>query len=241
MKTSPEEDLAQHIAAFDWPSVEAQLDAHGCATLRAVLNGQQAAELAASYAEERLFRSTIVMARHGFGLGEYRYFAYPLPAVVAQLRAAIYARLAPLANRWSEALGVPVRYPASHAEYLGQCRAGGQERPTPLLLRYAEGGYNCLHQDVYGEHVFPLQVTLLLSAPGREFTGGEFVLVEQRSRQQSRAQVVALGQGDAVVFAVRHRPVRGARGWRRVSLRHGVSRISRGTRYSAGLIFHDAR
>lgn len=240
MKTSLR-GLAERIAALAWSSIEAHLDGHGYAMLPALLTSEETADLAACYVEDDLFRSTIVMGRHGFGRGEYRYFAYPLPPLVAQLRRCLYARLAPIANRWSEALGLRTRYPAEHAEYLHVCRRGGQMRPTPLLLHYGEGDYNCLHQDLYGDHTFPLQATFLLSRPGHDFAGGEFVLVEQRPRQQSRAQVVALGRGDGVIFPVRYRPVHGARGWRRLNLRHGVSSLTRGARYSAGIIFHDAR
>jgi hypothetical protein len=181
------------------------------------------------------------MAQHGFGRGEYKYFAYPLPDVVAELRTALYPQLAAIANRWNEAMGTTVRYPDDHAAFLQRCHRAGQTRPTPLLLRYGAGDYNCLHQDVYGQHVFPLQVTVLLSVPGRDFSGGEFVLVEQRPRRQSRAEVVALGQGDGVIFPVRHRPVPGSRGTYRVTLRHGVSRVRAGQRHAAGIIFHDAQ
>ena len=187
------------------------------------------------------FRSRVVMARHGFGRGEYRYFAYPLPPLVAALRAAFYPRLAPLANRWNEAMGIAVRYPDEHAEFLARCHAAGQVRPTPLLLQYGAGDYNCLHQDLYGEHVFPLQVAVLLSEPGRDFTGGELVLTEQRPRMQSRPMVLALAQGQAAIFAVHHRPVAGTRGSYRVQLRHGVSRLHSGHRHTLGLIFHDAQ
>jgi uncharacterized protein len=238
---APAAALGLRVAALDWSGIEAELDAHGCAMLRALLNPFEAAALADCYGDERRFRSTVVMARHGFGRGEYRYFDYPLPQIIAVLRTELYARLAPLANRWSEALRVATRYPSDHASYLARCRRGGQIRPTPLLLRYGAGDYNCLHQDLYGGHVFPFQVTLLLSEPGRDFTGGEFVLTEQRPRMQSRAQVVDLSRGDAVVFPVHHRPVQGKRGWYRVNLRHGVSRLRSGRRYTAGIIFHDAR
>jgi hypothetical protein len=196
--------------------------------------------LAALYPEDHLFRSLVVMARHGFGSGEYRYFAYPLPPDIAALREAFYERLAPLANAWNERLGLDQRYPASHAEYLARCHAASQTRPTPLLLKYGEGDYNCLHQDLYGEHVFPLQVALLLSEPGEDFQGGEFVITEQRPRMQTRAEVLNLRQGDAALFAVSHRPVQGTRGTYRVNLRHGVSRLRGGERYTLGIIFHDA-
>jgi hypothetical protein len=196
--------------------------------------------LAAAYDRDELFRSRVVMARHGFGRGEYKYFAYPLPAAVTELRSALYPPLAPLANRWSEALRLGVRYPDDHAAFVERCHAAGQTRPTPLILKYEAGGYNCLHQDLYGERVFPLQMTVLLSEAGREFTGGEFLLVEQRPRAQSKGEVVPLEQGDAVVFAVRHRPAQGKRGPYRVTLRHGVSRVLTGQRYTLGVIFHDA-
>ncbi len=232
--------VAERIEAQDWPALEAQLDAHGCAPMHGLLSVEEAGHLATRYEDEGCFRSRVVMARHGFGRGEYKYFAYPLPALVAELRAALYPRLQPLANRWNEAMGIDQPFPDDHQEFLARCHAGGQTRPTPLLLQYGEGDYNCLHQDLYGEHVFPLQVAFLLSEPGLDFTGGEFVLTEQRPRMQSRPEVVPLERGDAVVFAVRHRPVRGARGFYRVNLRHGVSRIHRGRRHTLGVIFHDA-
>jgi hypothetical protein len=197
-------------------------------------------ELAALYTSEDHFRSRVVMAWHGFGQGEYKYFSYPLPDVVSRLRDELYPRLAPIANRWSAAMGMKARFPGKHAQFLKRCHAAGQRRPTPLLLQYGAGDYNCLHQDLYGEHVFPLQLTILLSQPGRDFTGGEFVMTEQRPRMQSRAEVVPLGKGDAVVFAVHHRPVQGTRGIYRVNLRHGVSRVRSGRRHTAGIIFHDA-
>jgi hypothetical protein len=232
---------AGRIAVLDWPRIAANLDDHGCATVESMLEPGECADLTGVYAREEGFRKRIVMAQHGFGRGEYKYFAYPLPDLVAELRAALYPPLAAIANRWSEALGTPVRFPGDHAAYLQRCHRAGQTRPTPLLLQYGVGDYNCLHQDLYGEHVFPLQVTVLLSAPGRDFTGGEFVLVEQRPRQQSRAEVVTLAQGDAVIFPVRHRPAAGARGTYRVTLRHGVSRLRAGHRLTAGIIFHDAQ
>jgi uncharacterized protein len=198
-------------------------------------------DLAGLYSRDDAFRDRIVMARHGFGRGEYKYFRYPLPEVVARMRAALYPRLAPVANRWNATMGLKVRFPDRHAQFLRRCHAAGQRRPTPLLLQYAAGDYNCLHQDLYGEHVFPLQLTVLLSEPGKDFAGGEFVLTEQRPRMQSRAEVVPLAKGDAVLFAVRHRPVRGSRGVYRVNLRHGVSRVRWGQRHTLGIIFHDAR
>jgi hypothetical protein len=234
-------ELAERVAGLDWPALGADLDARGCAVLPGLLPPAECAALAALYDEDARFRSRVVMARHGFGQGEYKYLAYPLPEPVATLRTALYPPLAEIANRWSEKLGIEARYPADHAAWLRRCHDAGQTRPTPLLIRYGPGDYNCLHQDLYGEFVFPLQATVLLSAPGRDFTGGEFVLVEQRPRQQSRAEVVPLGQGDAVVFAVNQRPAKGARGFHRVALRHGVSRLRSGHRTTLGVIFHDAR
>jgi hypothetical protein len=219
---------------------DADLDAQGWAVLPGLIPPDTCDTIAAMYDDAARFRSTIVMARHGFGQGEYRYFAYPLPEDLAALRGRLYARLAPIANRWNAAMGIDVRYPPDHAGFLARCHAAGQARPTPLLLRYGPGDYNCLHQDLYGEHVFPLQVAVLLSAPGEEFEGGEFVLTEQRPRMQSRVSVVALRQGDAVAFAVAQRPVQGTRGTYRVVMRHGVSRIRTGRRHTLGLIFHDA-
>jgi hypothetical protein len=230
------------LPAYDWRAVDAELDREGVAVLPGLLAPPACQVLAQLYdvAGEGVFRSRVVMARHGFGQGEYKYFDYPLPEPLAGLRTALYGHLAPTANRWNSALGLAPRYPASHAEYLARCHAAGQTRATPLLLRYGPGDYNCLHQDLYGEHVFPLQVVILLSQPGRDFEGGEFVLTEQRPRMQSRPLVVPLRQGDAAVFAVSHRPVQGTRGIYRVTMRHGVSRVRRGARSTAGLIFHDA-
>jgi hypothetical protein len=225
---------------LDGQPVAADLDAYGCAVLPSVLSREECAALAASYDDESQFRSRVIMASHGFGRGEYKYFAYPLPELVAGLRAALYPRLAPVANRWNEAMGIDVTFPDEHEGFLDRCHRAGQTKPTPLILRYGAGDYNCLHQDVYGDLVFPLQVAFLLSAPGRDFTGGEFVLTEQRPRMQSRAEVVPLGQGDGVIFAVRQRPVRGTRGAYRVNLRHGVSRLRSGQRHTLGIIFHDA-
>lgn len=226
---------------IDWRSVGHALDESGHAVLERLLSPAECDGLAALYPNDTLFRSRVVMSRHGFGRGEYQYFAYPLPERIEALRGALYPPLAEIANRWHEALGVEERFPAAHAEFLARCRAAGQRQPTPLLLRYEAGDFNCLHQDVYGELVFPLQVAILLSEPERDFTGGEFVMTEQRPRMQSRAEVVPLRQGDGVVFAVRHRPVRGTRGTYRVNLRHGVSRLRAGRRHTAGIIFHDAR
>ncbi|ETR77051.1 prolyl 4-hydroxylase [Afipia sp. P52-10] len=226
--------------AIDWTQVTAHLDQSGWAPLGRLLSVQACRDLAGLYDRDGLFRSTVIMARHGFGKGEYKYFAYPLPELIAALRPALYAGLAPAANAWNETMGIAARYPAAHADYIRQCHKAGQARPTPLLLRYREGDYNCLHQDIYGEHVFPLQVVILLSEPGRDFEGGEFVLTEQRPRMQSRAEVVPLRQGEAAVFAVHHRPVRGTRGSYRVNLRHGVSRVRAGQRHTLGIIFHDA-
>jgi uncharacterized protein len=233
--------LAARIAALDWTGIAARLDAHGCATTGPLLTAEQCAALAANYGSDALFRSRVVMARHGFGRGEYKYFAYPLPELVAALRGALYPPLAEIANRWNEAMALAPRYPRDHASYLARCHAAGQAKPTPLLLQYGPGDYNCLHQDLYGEHVFPLQVTLLLSRPGEDFTGGEFVLTEQRPRMQSRAEVVPLAQGEGVIFPVHHRPVQGTRGSYRVNMRHGVSRLRSGHRHTLGIIFHDAK
>jgi hypothetical protein len=233
--------VEQRLEALAWKRIAADLDTDGCATLRAVLSAEECVAQATLFSEDEAFRSRIVMARHGFGRGEYKYFAYPLPDTVAGLRAALYPRLSEIANRWNEAMGIEVRYPDDHAAFLDRCHRAGQTRPTPLLLHYGEGDFNCLHQDLYGEHVFPLQATFLLSAPGLDFTGGEFVLTEQRPRMQSRAEVVSLSQGDGVIFPVHHRPVRGTRGYYRVNLRHGVSRVRSGQRHALGIIFHDAR
>jgi uncharacterized protein len=225
---------------IDWTAAAGELDAHGCAVLPSLLEPEQCAELQTAWEEPGLFRSEVVMARHGYGRGVYRYFSYPLPPLLAEMRTALYPPLATIANRWAETLGAASRYPADHAEFLDRCHEAGQTRPTPLILRYEAGDWNALHQDVYGEHVFPLQVAILLSRPGEDFTGGEFVLTEQRPRMQSRPEVVPLAQGDAVIFPVRERPVRGTRGWYRVNMRHGVSRLRSGLRFTLGLIFHDA-
>jgi hypothetical protein len=232
--------VQQRMRAYAWSELGDELDGQGCALLSAALTSDECQQLAMLYARDEPFRSRVVMARHGYGRGEYRYFAYPLPALVGALRDALYPLLAPIANRWSEALGSELRYPEQHQLYLQRCHAAGQRRPTPLLLQYGAGDYNCLHQDLYGEHVFPLQVAILLSEPGRDFSGGEFVLTEQRPRMQSRPLVVPLRQGDALVFAVHQRPVQGTRGVYRVNMRHGVSRVRSGRRHTLGVIFHDA-
>lgn len=237
---SPSTPTIQHIDAIDWPTLLSTLDGFGSAVIRNLLDPAQCRDIAAGYADGSLFRSRVVMARHHFGQGEYQYFRYPLPALVQQLRDALYPRLVPLANDWHARMGVDVRYPATHEAFLARCHDAGQRRPTPLLLRYTSGDYNCLHQDLYGEHVFPLQVAILLSEPGRDFSGGELVLTEQRPRMQSRVDVVPLRQGDAVIFAVNQRPVPGSRGSYRVSMRHGVSRVLGGQRHTLGIIFHDA-
>jgi hypothetical protein len=228
------------VKALDWTKLAHDLDARGSAVIERLISPRECAALAALYATDTLFRSRVVMAKHGFGRGEYKYFSYPLPDPIGRLRTALYPHLAAVANRWNDAMGVDVSFPAQHAQFIKRCHAAGQRRPTPLLLQYGAGDYNCLHQDLYGEHVFPLQLTILLSEPGRDFTGGEFVITEQRPRMQSRAEVVPLGRGDAVIFAVCHRPVHGTRGVYRVNLRHGVSRVRSGRRHTAGIIFHDA-
>jgi hypothetical protein len=233
-------ELRRRVDDVAWDAVERDLDSYGCATLPGLLREAECDSLVDAYGHEDLFRSRIVMARHGFGRGEYKYFSYPLPQTVGELRTSVYPHLVAIANRWNEAMGVAVRYPARHAEFMDRCHEAGQVRPTPLMLRYSEGDYNCLHQDLYGEHVFPLQVAILLSASGSDFTGGEFVMTEQRPRMQTRPQVVPLSKGDAVVFAVEKRPVQGVRGSYRVNLRHGVSRLLSGKRFTLGVIFHDA-
>jgi hypothetical protein len=234
-------DISTRVTAIDWVQAAGDLDAQGCAVLKGLLSVEECRGLAALYPDDGQFRSRVVMGRHGFGRGEYKYFSHPLPELIAELRPALYAQLIGIANRWNEAMGIDIRYPEGHDAFLRRCHAAGQIRPTPLLLQYGAGDYNCLHQDLYGEHVFPLQVAILLSEPGKDFTGGEFVLTEQRPRMQSRAEVVPLLQGDAVAFAVHVRPVAGTRGFYRVNLRHGVSRIRSGQRYTAGVIFHDAK
>jgi hypothetical protein len=237
----PAANAIDRIKTLDWDRVSQDLDAQGNAILEHILSEAECQALAALYQEDDLFRSRVVMSRHGFGRGEYKYFNYPLPEIIAELRTAIYPRLAPIANRWNTTMGIDVRYPEVHADFIQRCHDAGQLRPTPLLLQYGEGDYNCLHQDIYGDHVFPIQVTILLSEPARDFIGGEFVLTEQRPRIQSRPEVVPLRQGDAVAFAVHHRPVQGTRGFYRVNLRHGVSRVRSGHRHTLGIIFHDAK
>jgi uncharacterized protein len=236
-----EMDIDSRVEAYTWPGVAEHLDAYGWAMLEKLLTAGECQAIARLYADHGQFRSHIVMARHGFGRGEYKYFKYPLPEAVAGLRTALYRRLAPIANQWNAAMGIDVRYPDTHGDFIARCHQAGQTRPTPLLLQYGEGDFNALHQDLYGEHVFPLQVAILLSEPDEDFTGGEFVLTEQRPRMQSRAEVVPLRRGDGVVFAVHNRPVRGTRGTYRVNLRHGVSRVRSGHRHTLGVIFHDAK
>jgi hypothetical protein len=228
------------VKNVDWKQIAQQLDERGSAVIERLISPKECAALAALYPNDEVFRSRVVMANHGFGRGEYKYFTYPLPALIANLRTTLYPELAVVANRWNKEMGIDVRFPDEHAKFIKRCHAADQRRPTPLLLQYGPGDYNCLHQDLYGEHLFPLQLTILLSDPARDFTGGEFVLTEQRPRMQSRAEVVPLSRGDAVIFAVRHRPVRGKRGVYRVNLRHGVSRVRSGHRHTAGIIFHDA-
>jgi hypothetical protein len=234
------QDVAERVAAIRWDRVCDELDAQGNAVIEQLLSRSECDAVAALYADDARFRSRVVMARHGFGRGEYRYFAYPLPALVDELRKAFYPQLVAIANRWHEAMGLDVRFPRRHAEYIERCHAAGQSRPTPLLLQYGPGDYNCLHQDLYGEHVFPLQLVVLLSEPQRDFSGGEFVMTEQRPRMQSRPMVLPLRQGDAALIAVHQRPVQGTRGAYRVNLRHGVSRVRSGKRHALGIIFHDA-
>ncbi|PNB48364.1 proline hydroxylase [Pseudomonas sp. GW456-12-10-14-LB2] len=231
---------ASPLDALDWIALEQQLDQDGCAVIRTLLRPDTCDRLSALYPHSEPFRSQVIMARHGFGRGEYKYLRYPLPPAVERLRSALYPRLVPLANRWHKRMGLPERFPERHSEFLERCHAAGQLRPTPLLLQYGPQDYNCLHQDLYGEHVFPLQVAILLSAPGADFTGGEFVMTEQRPRMQSRPLVMDLRKGDALIFAVNQRPVKGVRGDYRVTMRHGVSRLHSGTRHTLGIIFHDA-
>jgi uncharacterized protein len=229
------------VEAFDWSRLATDLDTYGCSVIERLLKPEECRSLTGLYPDDSHFRSRVVMGRHGFGRGEYKYFSYPLPEIIRRLRTYLYPHLAPIANRWNESMDIDVRYPLKHADFLSRCTEAGQTRPTPLLLQYEAGDYNCLHQDLYGEHVFPLQVAILLSQPEKDFTGGEFVLTEQRPRMQSRAEVVPLGQGDGVIFAVHHRPVKGTRGIYRVNMSHGVSRLRTGHRHTLGIIFHDAK
>ena len=240
MRRRPEAAAVERVAAVDWRDVASSLDERGYATTAALLTTEECRGLAALYDRDEAFRSRVVLQRHGFGSGEYKYLRYPLPGPVEALRQAIYPRLAPIANRWRERLREEARLPAALGAYLKECHAAGQERPTPLILKYEAGDYNCLHQDLYGDLVFPLQLTVLLSAPEDDFTGGEFLLVEQRPRAQSKGEVVPLRQGEAVIFPVHHRPVEGTRGPYRVTMRHGVSRVRSGQRFTLGIIFHDA-
>ena len=240
MTAIPPQQAVGRVHGFEWGRVTDSLDENGSAMLPGILSPGECRAVAALYPDDHLYRSLVVMGRHGFGRGEYKYFKYPLPGIIQGLREALYSRLVPVANRWNAAMGIGVRYPERHVDFIQRCHDAGQVRPTPLLLQYGEGDYNCLHQDLYGEHVFPIQVAILLSEPARDFTGGEFVLTEQRPRMQSRPEVVPLRQGDAVAFAVHHRPVEGTRGTYRVNLRHGVSRLRSGQRHTVGIIFHDA-
>jgi hypothetical protein len=236
----PFEGAIARVNALDWRQVGKDLDEQGSALLPSVLSADECKAVASLYPEESIFRSRVVMGRHGFGRGEYKYFSYPLLPIIHGLRTALYPQLAPIANRWNESMGIGVRYPENHADFVQRCHGAGQLRPTPLLLQYGPGDYNCLHQDLYGALAFPLQIAFLLSAPGEHFTGGEFVLTEQRPRMQSRAEVVSLRQGEGVIFAVNQRPVQGGRGVYRVTMRHGVSRLRSGERFTLGIIFHDA-
>jgi hypothetical protein len=233
--------MMERVGAIDWKTVSHDLDAQGSAMIERLIFPEECEALASLYSHDELFRSRVVMARHGFGRGEYKYLAYPLPNIIADLRRVIYPHLVPIANRWNAAMGIDVSYPDEHAAFIERCHRAGQVKPTPLLLQYETGDYNCLHQDLYGEHVFPLQITILLSKPDCDFMGGEFVITEQRPRMQSRPEVVPLRQGDAVIFAVNQRPMQGTRGMYRVKLRHGVSRLRWGRRHTAGIIFHDAK
>ena len=239
--TQSQQAILNRISAIGDNELTADLNAFGCSTIKGLFSPEQCQGVAEMYPESGPFRSHIHMARHGFGKGEYKYFSYPLPAEIMTLRQALYPKLAPVANAWNERMGIEARFPQDHADYLGRCHTAGQMRPTPLLLQYVKGDVNCLHQDVYGDLLFPLQVAVLLSRPEQDFTGGEFVLTEQRPRMQSRAEVVPLNQGDAIVFAVRNRPVKGAKRDYRVNMRHGVSRLKSGKRHTLGVIFHDAK
>jgi uncharacterized protein len=233
--------IEERVEAVRWNEVSRDLDAEGNAVIKSILSPYECDEVRELYQQEKVFRSQVVMERHGFGRGEYRYFSYPLPELIEAMRTSLYPHLVPIANRWNEAMGINVRYPTTHAEYIQRCHQTGQNKPTPLILKYGTDDYNCLHQDLYGEHIFPLQIAVLLSEPDKDFTGGEFVMTEQRPRMQSRPIVVPLQKGDGVVFAVHHRPVQGKKSVYRVNLRHGVSRLRSGNRYTLGIIFHDAK
>jgi hypothetical protein len=239
--TTSANEFVERVKALDWKQILQDLNAHGNAIMGNLICSADCDALSNLYQEERIFRSTVIMEKHGFGLGEYKYFKYPLPTIIDVLRTTIYPYLVPVANSWNEAMGIDVRYPEKHPDFVARCHVAGQLKPTALLLQYDKDGYNCLHQDVYGQQIFPLQVTILLSKPERDFTGGEFVLTEQRPRMQSRPEVVPLRQGDAVIFAVHNRPAYGTRGIYRVNHRHGVSRVRSGRRYALGIIFHDAK
>ena len=241
MYGAPRYHSTMTVEEISWEQVVQDLEAQGNAIIKSILSAAECDDVRALYPERKLFRSEVIMARHGFGRGEYRYFRYPLPALIATLRTSLYPHLVPIANRWNEAMGIDVRYPATHADYIRRCHQAGQDKPTPLILKYETDDYNCLHQDLYGEHIFPLQVAVLLSEPERDFTGGEFVMTEQRPRMQSRPMVVPLRKGDGVVFAVHHRPAQGTKNVYRVNLRHGVSRLRSGNRHTLGIIFHDAQ
>ena len=236
-------DIVQRVEALDWNHISQDLDSYGNAIIENLISSNDCDALINLYSEGSIFRSRVVMEQHGFGRGEYEYFSYPLPDIITSLRTTLYTHLAPIANQWNDMMNIiDISYPERHADFIARCHDAGQLKPTPLLLRYGEDDYNCLHQDLYGQHIFPLQLTILLSAPQRDFVGGEFVLAEQRPRMQSRPEVVPLRQGDAVVFAVHNRPVKGTRGnVYRVNLRHGVSHIRSGHRYTLGIIFHDAK
>jgi uncharacterized protein len=240
-KPNAVDNPTDRVNRLDWQRISRDLDDYGNSVLPGLLHSEECDALAALYSDDKHFRSRVVMERFSFGRGEYKYFRYPLPEVISELRTSLYLRFAAVANRWNEVMGINVRYPKEHTDFIRRCHEAGQRQPTPLLLQYGPGDFNCLHQDLYGEHVFPIQATILLSEPARDFTGGEFVLTEQRPRMQSRAEVVPLAKGDAVAFAVNHRPVQGKRGYYRVNFRHGVSRLRSGRRYTVGIIFHDAR
>jgi len=236
----PSTKQQSNLDKIDWTKCQADLNSHGNTVIKGLLQAEQCTEIVNLYPHEEKFRKRIVMQNHGYGSGEYKYFSYPLPEIITQLRTAAYPKLAPIANAWNEAMKIDVQFPETHAEFLDRCHKAGQVKPTPLILKYQKNDFNCLHQDLYGEHVFPLQLAILLSVPGKDFEGGEFVLTEQRPRMQSRVNVVPLEQGDAVIFAVNNRPVKGSKGYYRVTMKHGVSTLRSGERYTTGIIFHDA-